>query len=228
MTKALNLRLWRNVGRRVQQLMGAGKTKDEARALAREERKAQLAESASRATAEKAAREKRAMHCQICARDILADEGRIAHHGYQRPGVGWQTASCPGAMELPYEASNAAVTAFAKQLRVAVKNLRAVRAQAQAEEFPIRVSWEGARTTESAPVSRATFATDIEKVPLWARRSRGSTFDEIKAKDLARRDFEIRMAADHQRAMEHRARAWPGKTHEFTGEGWKRMEKPDA
>lgn len=43
--------------------------------------------------------------CQICARPILANTGLIAHHGYQRPGGGWQTKSCAGARHLPYEES---------------------------------------------------------------------------------------------------------------------------
>lgn len=42
-------------------------------------------------------------HCQICARAIKAKSGLIAHHGYQRPGDGWQTASCMGAKFGPYE-----------------------------------------------------------------------------------------------------------------------------
>ena len=41
--------------------------------------------------------------CQICAREIKANTGVIAHHGYRRPGGGWQTASCAGARFLPYE-----------------------------------------------------------------------------------------------------------------------------
>ena len=44
--------------------------------------------------------------CQICARAIKANTGIIAHHGYQRPQYqGWQTASCDGARQLPYEVS---------------------------------------------------------------------------------------------------------------------------
>lgn len=43
--------------------------------------------------------------CQICARPIKAKTGKIAHHGYQRPGNGWQTSSCRGARHLPYEKS---------------------------------------------------------------------------------------------------------------------------
>lgn len=44
-------------------------------------------------------------HCQICAREIKANTGTIAHHGYTRPGYGWQTESCMGAKYLPYEQS---------------------------------------------------------------------------------------------------------------------------
>ncbi len=43
--------------------------------------------------------------CQICGRAIKAKKGHIAHHGYKRPGGGWQTASCSGATHLPYEVS---------------------------------------------------------------------------------------------------------------------------
>ena len=43
--------------------------------------------------------------CQICGRKIQATKGLIAHHGYTRPGNGWQTGSCFGARNLPYEVS---------------------------------------------------------------------------------------------------------------------------
>lgn len=47
--------------------------------------------------------------CQICARAIKANTGVIAHHGYQRPGNGWQTSSCYGAKYAPYEESRDAI-----------------------------------------------------------------------------------------------------------------------
>lgn len=47
--------------------------------------------------------------CQICGRAIRANTGIIAHHGYKRPGQGWQTSSCPGAKKLPYEVSRAQI-----------------------------------------------------------------------------------------------------------------------
>jgi len=47
--------------------------------------------------------------CQICGRAILAKTGRIAHHGYKRPGNGWQTSSCYGARHRPYEVARDAI-----------------------------------------------------------------------------------------------------------------------
>lgn len=43
--------------------------------------------------------------CQICEREIKSKKGLIAHHGYKRPEQGWQTDSCIGARQLPYEKS---------------------------------------------------------------------------------------------------------------------------
>lgn len=51
-------------------------------------------------------------HCQICERAILARTGLIAHHGYERPGGGWQTPSCFGARQLPYEEDREAIPNF--------------------------------------------------------------------------------------------------------------------
>jgi hypothetical protein len=47
--------------------------------------------------------------CQICGRAIKAKNGLIAHHGYKRPGMGWQTASCFGAKFRPYEVASDAL-----------------------------------------------------------------------------------------------------------------------
>lgn len=45
----------------------------------------------------------RVFTCQICGRAIKLTNGLIAHHGYKRPSLGWQTASCMGAKFQPYE-----------------------------------------------------------------------------------------------------------------------------
>lgn len=43
--------------------------------------------------------------CPCCFRAIAVRGGRMAHHGYERPGDGWQTASCPGIRFKPLERS---------------------------------------------------------------------------------------------------------------------------
>lgn len=62
--------------------------------------------------------------CQICARRIGTTVGVIAHHGYERPGDGYQTPSCAGARYPSYAescdrlrevASNTAVEAAAAE-----------------------------------------------------------------------------------------------------------------
>ena len=62
-------------------------------------------------------------HCQICARDIKANTGLIAHHGYQRPQYqGWQTASCDGARQLPYEVSRDFIPVVIERYKLHAKN----------------------------------------------------------------------------------------------------------
>jgi len=40
--------------------------------------------------------------CQVCAGEWIGNTGVLPHHGYTRPGWGEQTASCPGALHVPY------------------------------------------------------------------------------------------------------------------------------
>ena len=50
------------------------------------------------------------MTCGCCLRPIAVmggePTGRMAHHGYQRPGHGWQTATCPGIKFMPLETTD--------------------------------------------------------------------------------------------------------------------------
>lgn len=43
--------------------------------------------------------------CPCCLRSIAVTRSKMAHHGYQRPGTGYQTASCPGVRFQPLEVS---------------------------------------------------------------------------------------------------------------------------
>lgn len=63
--------------------------------------------------------------CQICERKIMAKSGTVAHHGYTRPGNGWQTGSCPGAKEFPYEVSCELIPPIIES----IKNFKAMKQQ---------------------------------------------------------------------------------------------------
>jgi hypothetical protein len=72
------------------------------------------------------------VHCQICGRAIKAKSGLIAHHGYRRPGHGWQTSSCFGARWRPYEVASDALpraieraTAYRDNTQTQLAKLRA-------------------------------------------------------------------------------------------------------
>jgi hypothetical protein len=63
--------------------------------------------------------------CQICGRGIKMVRGHIAHHGYQRPGEGWQTASCYGARALPFEVSCDLLRGYVERLATSIEEQRA-------------------------------------------------------------------------------------------------------
>lgn len=71
--------------------------------------------------------------CQVCGRQIKSKSGVIAHHGYTRPGHGWQTSSCFGARHVPYSEGHDAldyaiesVTTYAARQQAEADALRAV------------------------------------------------------------------------------------------------------
>ena len=100
--------------------------------------------SAEEIAANKAAREAReraSLTCQICARGILANNGVIAHHGYERPGQYYQTASCMGARELPFEVSRDVLGSLIEQLKVWAKDQDELAASVREERSPASLSY---------------------------------------------------------------------------------------
>lgn len=65
--------------------------------------------------------------CQICEREVKQPHGLTSHHGYSRPGYGWQTASCQGARELPYEESCALIPPVIEGIKGYIARLKAER-----------------------------------------------------------------------------------------------------
>lgn len=74
-------------------------------------------------------------NCQICGRSIGIKAGVIAHHGYERPGHGWQTSSCFGARRLPYEKDRGAIAEYIEILKSDVPRLTAVVDRLESPDF---------------------------------------------------------------------------------------------
>ena len=102
--------------------------------------------------------------CQICAREIKAKNGLIAHHGYERPVYrsGWQTASCLGARGLPYEVS-------ADLLPGAINIVSG---------HVLRLSEDLARLASKPPVANPRHASWLNRQPSKRVRSDGSPIPE--------------------------------------------------
>lgn len=76
-------------------------------------------------------------HCQICGREIKDKLGVIAHHGYIRPEQGWQTDSCMGARNLPYEKSREVIPQAISYLQLQMKNIMAGLRRIEEEKLSI-------------------------------------------------------------------------------------------
>lgn len=77
------------------------------------------------------------VHCQICERNIKASNGLIAHHGYTRPEQGWQTDSCIGARNLPYEKSRDLIPVAIKKIDAFIGLTESKIKQIEAENPPV-------------------------------------------------------------------------------------------
>lgn len=211
----------------------------------REKRKGEIA-------AEKAAKAATAKTCQCCARPIFAETGTIAHHGYERPGYGYQTASCMGAKYLPFEVSRDRLGDLIGMLKDRLAGAAAARADAEAEKRAIpreytnynapRIKVPGKH--DQYPIvkldfTRENFATLIEQNT--GPRGDGKVFDsydagnmiekggfdKIKAEDLDSRDRQIKNIKEHIAECEKRFKNWKPTLKWVDGE-WVNLETEAA
>jgi hypothetical protein len=169
------------------------------------------------------------MTCQCCGRKILAKTGSIAHHGYERPGHGWQTSSCFGAKRLPWEVDRAAVADLIGFLKSNLKNQIAARKAVADETSPVTHHYSvydrftGERSGKTLEFTRATF--DELKTTLHAGLVRGDgyyenkTFDQCKERDLAGRDNHIKKTKADIVEFTKRYDGWK-QTHKRHGNDW--------
>jgi hypothetical protein len=191
--------------------------------------------------AEKAERDQHAMTCQICGRRILANKGTIAHHGYERPGEGWQTASCAGAKELPFEVERDVLLVEITHAR-AYAAMRAEQAKAiRAETAPVaikysvlvedknhkRSGWEDRLLRD---VTRANFEAKQIECPEAFEKQKGEynretykyapfTFDVALERHVHPIEYDVQKTTQYADDQQARYDAWK-QTHERRDGAW--------
>lgn len=91
-------------------------------------------------TVQQIAHDAERMTCQCCSMKYLARLGTVAHHGYERPGTGWQTASCMGAKFLPFENDHARLDLLIESLDQRIKALKKNYRDTKSEVIEVQVS----------------------------------------------------------------------------------------
>jgi hypothetical protein len=71
-------------------------------------------------------------NCQICEGDFKLHEGRMVHHGYERPGHGYIVGDCSGVREVPYEVSCELIKSYKAGLEVLLTEKKAALADLEA------------------------------------------------------------------------------------------------
>lgn len=159
--------------------------------------------------------------CQICARPVKAPYGRIAHHGYRRPGDGYQSSSCPGALFPPYEQSCAWLRTYIESTRQKIAQLHervACHEQHPPEEllYSDAAFFErrqrgglGAMHRVARPagfsVEEAERFAATSQHTLYANRNRYETV-WLRVRDRLRR--QIKQQSDYLAQLEKRLAAW--------------------
>jgi hypothetical protein len=191
-------------------------------------------------TAHRAAKAAKAMTCQCCVRQIFAETGTIAHHGYERPGYGYQTASCMGARYLPFEVDRARLGDLIQVLKKRLADQRAMRKAVAQEKHPVtqtKLNYRAKREDRRQPYptvhlefTRKTFKAVIaantgddkvfDSYTALVMNQRG--FDEVLTAELDHRDQQIKMTVDHLRECQVRYDAWKP-THRRVNDQWVKL-----
>ncbi len=136
--------------------------------------------------------------CPVCFRSIGVVRQKMAHHGYHRPQIGFQTSSCPGIRFCPLEASSDGLAWFIGSLRSQLQKDR--------DRYAQRDEWTTLTRLARVPgVGRRTqLITTRRGDPEWQKE-----FD-IRARQL---EHEIRVTERHLAELEPVLADWkPGQT----------------
>ena len=176
----------------------------------------------------KSRRSELAMTCQCCFQKILANTGVIAHHGYKRPGDGWQTSSCFGARALPFENDREKLGELIRSLEADLKTRRLNRRRAAAEGVPIHWGFTdytkptnhlGFRPRLYIDFTRSSFEEIKKANSKNAEVARLTSFDDLKARDLRERDFYIKQVQGDLSRCQKYWDLWK-RSHEWNSKKW--------
>lgn len=186
------------------------------------------AEETAANAARKEARSQAAMTCQCCFNKILANKGKIAHHGYQRPGEGWQTASCFGARELPFEVDRERLGELIVALKNHLKSLKETLIKLQNEEVAFSKDFYDRAKSKlnfgSKPVyttlhfTRETF-NQVMKDNEVLTRNCFCNFDDVKASTIISQETRIKHITIDIKNCEKRYAEWK-QTHTWSIDHW--------
>lgn len=171
------------------------------------------------------------MHCQCCGRAIHAALGTIAHHGYQRPGYGWQTRSCFGAKRLPWQADRSAVKELIDHLKETLLRSDYARCAVFDEIEPVTHHYQiydrkarGNYINKTLVLTRATFDGIVAQNPdnLFRYNIPAATFDDFKKRDLDKRDRAIAQLKRDITEFTAKYDGWK-QTHQWNGKMWEAL-----
>uniref|UniRef100_A0AAU8L0I2 Uncharacterized protein n=1 Tax=Serratia phage Kevin TaxID=3161161 RepID=A0AAU8L0I2_9CAUD len=121
--------------------------------------------------------------CACCFREIaVGSDGKMVHHGYRRPGDGFQTASCMGVLYRPLEVSNDGLIAlinYIEKEKVEV-TARLEEVQANGQNMVMRSHW--GKPVEPGDVSHKSLLNNL-KCQLTSRiESMGRQLESLNVK----------------------------------------------
>lgn len=173
---------------------------------------------------EKVEAEGERMTCQCCGGSYLAKLGTIAHHGYQRPGTGWQTASCMGAKFVPFENGHARLDQLIATLEGRMKDLKKAVKETQEEKVEVRFTFPDysqprSRTfgqpTKTVSFTRQTFdQVKKENAEGWRRMASGHSFEECQQRQIAKYESQYTATKTFHREATKRRVDWKH-THDY-------------
>lgn len=121
--------------------------------------------------------------CSCCFSGIaITDHGKMAHHGYRRPGWGFQTSSCSGTRFPPLEVSTEGLEWLINATRERIeKTARSI------EEFPRRDEIRWTAQTRRGAEPRVSHRGDAD----WDRVARACRDDLQRQHEALSRDVEL-------------------------------------